>query len=223
MQDTPPAQTAASADEAATEPSAPTLDGQDTDAAQEEAAAEGGAWDTADKGDQASDEKAATEAAETPPAVLVLLDETQLPVSFQGASAAADAQQQLADAAVREQGDKDAADAKQEALVARQSVEKGQQDQISRAQDKFQSDKSAAEETMRAAKAQALVEQKAELKKRSEELEKEKLSIDEVSVCAVDWCRLLCRVRGCWCLKHVNSVVDCCNQCMARVLTQLLL
>ena len=201
MQDTPPAQTAASADEAAAEPSAPTLDGQHTDAAQEEAAAEGGAWDTADKGDQASDEKAATEAAETPPAVLVLLDETQLPVSFQGASAAADAQQQLADAAVREQGDKDAADAKQEALVARQSVEKDQQDQISRAQDKFQSDKSAAEETMRAAKAQALVEQKAELKKRSGELEKEKLRIDEVFACAVDWCRLVCRVRGCWCLK----------------------
>jgi len=107
------------------------------------------------------------------------LDETQLPVSIQGASAAADAQQQLADAAVREQGDQNAAKAKQEAMMVRQSAEKDQQVQIGRAQDKFQSDKSAAEETMRAAKAQALVEQKAELKKRSEELEKEKLSIDE--------------------------------------------
>jgi hypothetical protein len=153
---------------------APTLEGQHTEADIEKGAAEGGAWDTAADLDQNDDAPAAD--------VLISLGEEaqQLPSSsLEGATSAADAQQQLADAGVREQGDQDAAAAKQEALLARQSIQKDQQAQISAAGNKFEQDKSAAEETMRAAKAQALETQKAELKKRSEDLEKEKASLDE--------------------------------------------
>jgi len=167
--------TAAADDAAAQDGGSPSIDGQHAPEAMEDAAAEGGAWDTdaaaADDTSAASEEPATT--------VLLSVAEQQVPDSLQGASAAADAQQQLEDAPVRAAADQEGADQKQESLVARQAIEKDQELQIGAANDKYQAAKNDASGVSRASKVQALITQKADIKKLSVDLEGEKETIQE--------------------------------------------